>query len=126
MEKVNAVNWFEIPVSDMGRARKFYENMLNVKMTELPAMGDETEMVSFPWEQGAPFASGALVKNPQMEPSASGTTVYFHCEDLSNELGRVEENGGKIVIPKTSIGEHGFFAQFIDTEGNKAALHSLK
>lgn len=53
-----------------------------------------------------------------------GRLVY--CEDVGNELGRVEHSGGKVLMPKTSIGENGFIAHFMDTEGNRIGLHSLK
>ncbi|MCG8308030.1 MAG: VOC family protein [Cytophagales bacterium] len=126
MKNVNAVNWFEIPVKDMSRARKFYENLLGVEMMEMPPMGNDSEMVAFPWHQDAPFSAGALMRSEGYEPSATGTTVYFSCDELEVELGRVESNGGQVVFPKTSIGEHGFIAHIMDTEGNRVALHSLK
>ena len=124
MKNSNPVNWFEIPVIDMQRAKMFYSNVLEVEMMDMPPMGDDTEMVAFPWEEGATNASGALFKSPDAEPSDAGARLYFHCEDLNSELSRVEQNGGKILVPKTSIGEHGFFATILDSEGNKVALHS--
>ena len=39
-------------------------------------------------------------------------------------VGRVEQAGGKVEQPKTSIGEHGFIALIRDTEGNVVGLHS--
>ena len=126
MENVNAVNWFEIPVTDLERAKKFYGKMLDVEMVDMPPMGNGSQMAAFPWEQGAPFAAGGLMKSEGYEPSATGTVVYFTCDDLNVELGRVEANGGKVVFPKTSIGDHGFVAHVMDTEGNRVALHSQK
>jgi len=118
----NVVSWFEIPVTNMDRAKRFYGNVMEKEMEDMPApMG---EMVVFPMEPNAENAPGALVKMEGFEPSQSGSLVYFACEDLANELGRVEENGGKVLVPKTDIGEFGFFAQFEDTEGNRVALHS--
>ncbi len=121
MEK-NAVNWFEIPVSDMARAKSFYSKVFDKDLQDMP--NPNMEMAAFPWTQGAEFAAGALIKSEQASPSAEGSTVYFSCEDLSNELSRVEASGGKILYPKSSIGEHGFIAQVLDTEGNKIGLHS--
>ena len=126
MEKVNAVNWFEIPVKDMNRAKKFYGAVLDVELMDMPSPDQKSEMAAFPWAQDAPFSAGALFKSEGYEPSATGTTVYFHCDDLNNELSRVEENGGKVVFPKMPIGEHGFISHVIDTEGNRIALHSAK
>ena len=127
MKNVNAVNWFEIPVTDMARAKKFYGALLGVELMDLPSPDNsDSEMAAFPWIDDAPFSAGALLKSEGYAPSTTGTTVYFHCDDLSIELARVEENGGKIIVPKTSTGEYGFFAQFIDTEGNRVALHSIR
>lgn len=126
MEKANAVNWFEIPVNDMNRAKKFYGAMLNVELMDMPSPDPKSEMAAFPWTQDAPFSAGALFKAEGNEPSATGTTVYFHCDDLNVELGRVEENGGKVVFSKMPIGDYGFIAHVMDTEGNRIALHSQK
>lgn len=119
----NMVNWFEIAVDDMDRAQQFYEAVFQTKLedSQMPGM----DMKMFPWNHDAPGAAGALVKSEHYQPSASGTVVYFGVENLDNELSRVEENGGKIIVPKMGIGEHGFIAQFTDTEGNRIALHSM-
>ncbi len=121
---MNAVNWFEIPVKDMSRAKKFYSSVFNKELMDMN--NPEMEMSAFPWKDDAPYSAGALVKCEGYEPSKVGTVVYFRCDDLENELGRIEANGGKTLVPKTSIGEHGFIAHFSDTEGNRVALHSEK
>jgi hypothetical protein len=70
---------------------------------------------------------GGLAQGEGFEPSDKGTVVYLNGgADLSLPLSRVEQAGGKIVMPKTSIGENGFMAHFIDTEGNRVAFHSMK
>ncbi|MCG8702193.1 MAG: VOC family protein [Bacteroidales bacterium] len=120
----NVVNWFEIPVSDIERAVNFYSSVFEIKLEKLPMPG--TEMFAFPWQEGGENSTGALVKQNGYEPSDKGSMVYFTCEDVTAELGRVELNGGKIVTPKSSIGEHGFIAHAIDSEGNKIGLHSVK
>ncbi len=83
------------------------------------------QMAMFPFAPG--IASGALVQSPDSKPSGSGTTVYLNGgNDLSDPLSRVEAAGGKIIMPKTSMGENGFVARFQDTEGNVVALHSMQ
>ena len=121
---MNPVNWFEIPVTDMSRAVNFYSKVFNVELMpmEMPWM----KMASFPMVQDAPNSTGALVQGEGLVPTAEGTTVYFHCEDLEVELKKIEELGGKILNQKTPIGEHGFIAHFVDSEGNRVALHSIK
>ncbi len=123
MEK-NVVNWFEIPVKDLKRAKAFYGKLLDIELQDMnmPNM----EMSAFPWVQNAEFSAGALVKTEGYEPSTTGTVVYFSCEDVNTPLSKVESLGGKTLTPKFSIGEHGFVAHFIDSEGNRVALHSIK
>ncbi|MBI5139209.1 VOC family protein, partial [Candidatus Nomurabacteria bacterium] len=70
---------------------------------------------------------GCIIQGKGYEPSMSGSLIYLNAgEDLSVPLARVEKAGGKILLPKTSIGPHGFMAHFKDTEGNKVAFHSPK
>lgn len=120
----NVINWFEIPAKDFDRACKFYEKVLNgtVQLMETP---DDSKMGFLPGAvQGE--VSGAVVWADGYNPSQDGSVVYLNGgEDLSVPLKRVEEAGGKVLIPKTSIGENGYFAQFLDCEGNRVAFHSM-
>lgn len=126
----NAVCWFEIYVDDMERAKAFYESVLAVKLTRIdsPDMGQEfpqPEMWAFPMEE-KPGATGAICKMEGMAAGGNSTVVYFSCQECSVEAARVEDVGGKLIVPKMSIGEHGFIAIAQDTEGNTIGLHSLK
>jgi len=120
----SSLNWFEIPVSDFEGAVGFYNTILDCKMYEEEIMGNK--MAFFPMEN--PGIGGALIKSDRMKPSVDGTVVYLNGgDDLKIILNRVEPSGGKVMVPKTMITEKiGFFAEFIDTEGNKVALHSMK
>ena len=122
--QINAVNWFEIPVKDIERARKFYETVLNTKLT-LEELEPFT-MAFFPMTLGVPGAAGTLIKAESYEPSHAGTVVYFSVDDIDETLRRINANGGKTLLPKKGIGEYGFIAHFEDTEGNRLALHSMK
>ena len=116
----NTITWFEIPVSDMSRAKKFYEEVLDTQLTDMPMPG--IEMMSFPMEPGS--VSGTLVKHDNYQPSMAGTRIYFDCDDITGTLGRAESAGASIVMPKTDIGDNmGHMAMFTDTEGNIVALH---
>jgi uncharacterized protein len=124
----HTINWFEIAVTDIARAQKFYEAVLETKL-ELMEM-ENAKMAIFPshsdCKEGEALIHGALIQTEGAKPSDQGTTVYFNGgSDLSHYLKNVEPNGGKIVTPKTSLGPHGFYANFLDTEGNKVALHSM-
>jgi predicted enzyme related to lactoylglutathione lyase len=119
----NPVVWFEIYVRDMARAKVFYEGLLDVKLQPM-AMPD-IEMWAFPMDQGAPGAGGALIRMEGVEPGMGGCLVYFSCADCAVEAQRAASHGGSIFKPKTSIGEHGFFALVNDTEGNLVGLYSM-
>lgn len=117
------VAWFEIPVTNMERAQKFYEGVfqIDIKLVDFGGL----QMGWFPDRGEAHGANGTLIKQESYIPSQEGTLVYFHSEDVQNELERVELLGGKIYQPKTQISpEHGFMGVFINTEGNRVALHS--
>ena len=124
--KENTLNWFEISVSDMDRAKKFYETIFDIKMPIQDIMG--MRMAYFPAEPGSGKLNGALVKSNTHKPSMDGAKVYFNGNpDLNTALARIKAAGGKVVMPKTKIGDDiGHMAFFIDSEGNNVALHSNK
>ena len=120
----NPVGWFEIYVQDMTRATAFYRSVLQVELQDLKSPG--IEMWAFPMNRGGAGASGALVKMPGFASGGNSTLVYFSCDDCATEAGRVAEAGGRIQKEKFAIGEHGFIALALDTEGNMFGLHSMK
>lgn len=125
----NAVRWFEIYVDDMARAKKFYETVFQIKLTELPTPAgfDDLQMYAFPQMlMDRPGTSGALAKMKGFKPGGNSVLVYFSSRDCNNELARVEKAGGKIFKPKESIGEYGHIALVHDTEGNMIGIHSMK
>lgn len=119
--KPNPITWCEIYVRDMDRAKRFYETLFQVKMEKLESPG--MDMWSFPMTMDTVGAGGALVKMDGVESGGSGTIPYFHCDEVTIELERVVGAGGKIHQPKTSIGQYGFMALVVDTEGNMIGLH---
>jgi hypothetical protein len=130
--KTNALNWFELYVTDFARARRFYETILKTPLqdpqmescAEGPKDGCQMAMFPFDMEKGV---GGSITKMKDMAPGAGGTIVYLNVEgDLDGVLQRIPKVGGTVVKPKFSIGQHGFIALFKDTEGNLVGLHSLK
>ncbi|MGQ1785164.1 MULTISPECIES: VOC family protein [unclassified Saccharicrinis] len=119
----NVVGWFEIPVKDFNRAKDFYSLLFDLSMEDLPM--PDSQMAAFPMKE-AEGAAGAIVRAEGYEPAKTGTIVYFSCVDVEVSLAKAVELGAEVVIPKTSIGEHGFIGHFFDLEGNRVALHSLK
>ena len=117
----NPVNWFEIPVADLTRARKFYEAALGVEIAETEI--GPNKMGWFPMEMGAPGAAGTLIQGEAYKPSHEGSLVYLNVDKIDPTLEVIDKSGGKTLVPRMSIGEHGFIAHFQDTEGNRVALH---
>jgi uncharacterized protein len=118
---MNPVDWFEIPVTDITRAKRFYEDVFGLQIS-LNKMGP-LEMGWFPMENNVYGSTGSLVKAEGYVPSHNGILVYFGVPDIETVLERIKHNGGKVLLPKTSIGEYGFIAHFEDSEGNRVALH---
>ncbi len=126
MEKLsantNALNWFEIPMLDISRAQLFYEHIFDIQFQKM----EMKDMVMLLFPSQAPKSGGALVKSPFHHPSKEGAIIYLNANpDLKLVLNKIEAAGGKIVMPKTAIGNNlGFMAFFVDSEGNTLALHS--
>lgn len=118
----NAINWFEIPAADFSRAVKFYSAVLNEELQQMK-MGDN-DLAFFPTKDKG--VGGCIAYGAGHKPTAEGSLVYLNGgENLDIPLARVEAAGGKVIAPKTSIGENGFIAMFLDSEGNRVAFHSM-
>ncbi|HEU4472081.1 MAG TPA: VOC family protein [Flavisolibacter sp.] len=123
----HAINWFEIPVADFDRAKKFYESIFNYEMPENTMGPARMGFLLYDFKNGG--RGGAIVHHPDFyTPSANGTLVYLNCEpDLQPVLDRVETAGGKIVNQKSLIAPNlGYWALITDSEDNRIALHSMQ
>ena len=123
----NPVNWFEIYVDDIERAKKFYAEVLQISFQD--AETPHGKMAFFPFSEdcNAPNACGALYQMTHfVRAGGNSVLVYFQCDDCQVEQDRVEAAGGKVLFPKMDIGEHGFCACCEDSEGNSFGLHSMK
>ncbi len=127
MSYEHAISWFEIPATDLARAQKFYETIFQFEM--IPMDFPNLKMRTFPVNDMMTGIGGALVDSGGFhKPSAmEGTLIYLNANpDVQIILDRIENAGGKIIVPKTAISpEIGHMAVFIDTEGNRVALHSI-
>jgi predicted enzyme related to lactoylglutathione lyase len=125
--QTNIINWFEIPVSDIDRAKVFYETILDIQMVKRADGNDEA--VFFPFNPDVIQATsgrvtGVLSKSDRNKPSGNGTVIYINASPaIQTVLDKVEKAGGKIIVPRTAI-PAGFIAIMIDTEGNKVGLHA--
>ncbi len=112
------VSWVEIPTEDFARAVSFYKSVLDTDL-EVLDFGKE-KMACFP------NGEGAVTYAQDFKPGKNGLLVSFNAgDDIDGTIERIKENGGSIVIPKTKIEAEnkGYFAVFIDCEGNKAGLY---
>ncbi|MGX1930051.1 VOC family protein [Flagellimonas sp. 2504JD4-2] len=116
------VSIFEIPATDISRAIEFYQDILDISIEkmEMPGM----EMGILPYEDQ--LVTGVIFKGEGFQPSADGVTIYLNGGDnLQTILDKIEPNGGEIIVRKTPhADEIGYFALFLDSEGNKMGLHS--
>lgn len=122
----NAVSWVEIPVADIERAQQFYEAIFKIDM--VPAEFPNLRMRMFPLESNMGIGAALCYAGDFYKPSATdGPLVYLNGNpDVQVILDRIEAAGGKILVPKTHISpEYGYMAVFIDTEGNRVALHNV-
>ena len=123
----HAISWFEIPTTDLDRAQKFYETIFGITM--IPMEMPNFKMRMFPLDDPMNGVGGALCHTEGFYQSSAtdGVLIYLNGNpDVQLVLDKVEAAGGKIVVPKTEISpEYGFMAVFIDTEGNRIALHSV-
>ncbi|THD67483.1 VOC family protein [Robertkochia marina] len=117
------VTWFEIPTADIERAKAFYEEVLQITIGLHDING--LKMAWFPEASEKGVASGSLIQQESYIPSKEGVLVYLSCSDINAVLDRVEKAGGSVYQPRTMISEeYGFMGVFIDSEGNRIALHS--
>src|SRR5947207_15699232 len=123
----NALSWFEIPSTDIARAQKFYETIFGITLNPLDVANIKMRM--FPLDDMMNEVGGAIVYNAEFyKPSATeGPLIYLNGNpDVQNILDKIEDAGGKILVPKTEISpDYGHMAVFLDTEGNRIALHSI-
>lgn len=122
----NAISWFEIPATDIARAQKFYEAILGMTMLKMDF--PQIKMRMFPIDDMQTGIGGAIVDSGGFhKPSSTdGALVYLNGNpDVQLILDRVEAAGGKILVPRTLVGEeYGYMAVIEDTEGNRVGFHS--
>jgi predicted enzyme related to lactoylglutathione lyase len=118
----NLISIVEIPVTDFTRVLNFYQNVLGITIEEMDM--DGVKMGILPGEEGS--VNVVLAKGSDYKPTSDGPVLYLNAgNDLQPVLTKIETNGGRVIVPKTIISpEMGYFALFIDTEGNKLGLHS--
>jgi len=110
--------WVEIPTVDFDRAVDFYSLLLGVELEKVDCGTEKMACL--------PNDAGAIIWAPDYKPSENGVLVSMNCgRDIDGWIKRIAANGGKIVRPKTKIEVEGrgWFALFLDTEGNRLSLY---
>ena len=124
-KSTNSLNWFEIPALDIDRSKKFYETIFDFKMDAMEMNG--TKMAFFPMAPGTGKANGGIAQGAMYKPSVDGTKIYLNANpNMDNVIAKVEAAGGKVLVPKMSVGPNGFMAFIMDTEGNNIGIHSMQ
>ena len=122
---MNPVGWFELPATDIERAENFYKAFFGFEFARQEEK-DGYIMSWFPMTMESYGAAGTLIKGELYVPSDNGVTVYFSVPSVADAMTKAEEMGVTVLMPKTDIGEHGFFAWILDSEGNRIAVHSME
>ncbi|MDR1678381.1 MAG: VOC family protein [Prevotellaceae bacterium] len=123
---MKTVTFFEIPAFDFDRAVKFYETILGLKLSVMDY--DNEKMALFPADDGQCPGAVSWDSERTFLPSKNGVLIHLHITDMEKTISAIEKNGGKITRPKTKIESEsrGYFALFIDSEGNRLGLYSDK
>jgi predicted enzyme related to lactoylglutathione lyase len=115
------VSIVEIPTAQFSRAVSFYKAILDIEIEEIEM--DGVKMGLFPNDGGDIFVQ--LIHGSDYKPASEGVVVYLYGgDDLEQVVRKIESNGGRVIQGKTEIPEMGFYAFFIDTEGNRLGLYS--
>lgn len=116
------INWFEIPSTDFARAVTFYETIFGNKLKVEQFGGGPMGIFS-----GQEGSVGCVIYSAQLKPNENGTLIYLDATpDMDKVLDRIEAAGGRVVLKKTQLPEElGYIAHFMDTEGNRVALHAM-
>jgi hypothetical protein len=129
----NVTVFFELPVLDFDRAVRFYQQTLGWQVQEMAEAEtqdpDMTRWGLFGAADGTPLA-GALFQSKTVTPAGKqGPYLYLDAqtsERLSQILAAVEAAGGEVMMANTFCGDEvGYMGMFLDTEGNRLALHAL-
>ncbi len=117
----NRVVWAEIPVSDLSRATKFYETVLNEPLKLDETGPNPIALLPYPGGSGA---SGHLYPGTPAKRGDGATVHLAVYDELETAMGLVKEGGGDVVSDVVTIPAGSFFYA-IDTEGNSLGIFKV-
>lgn len=121
---MNAINWFEIPALDLERAFQFYNTILNGNVRKGTFGNGDLILFNVPFATNEAIG-GSIVVREDLKPTTDGVIIYLNAfGKLSDAVSKVENAGGKVIVPFMDLGKFGFSAIIIDSEGNKTGLLS--
>ncbi|MCW1914178.1 VOC family protein [Luteolibacter sp. GHJ8] len=124
--KDDALNWFEIFVSDLDKSKAFYEAILKSELVKTPPSEHGCEMAIFSFNQELGVGGCLSQAGESGKPGPGGTMIYLNVEgELDAVLARIPAAGGKVILERMSIPPHGFIGIFEDLDGNRVGLHSM-
>lgn len=131
---IKTFSYVAIPSSDFERAFKFYFTITDGLIQKNPNVpfpmayftDKDHNYVGHLFQLDIMTPPGG--ETISFKPSRDGAIVYMELEnDLNKTLAKIEIAGGKVIMGKTLIAPgKGYWALFLDTEGNKLALHSAE
>lgn len=114
---------FEIPADNVKRASQFYKKTFEWETDEMPEMGYTILRTTPSDADGRPTEPGAINGGMgKRSETLAAPVVTIFVEDIDAAGKLIKKNGGKVTVPKQSIGPMGFIAYFTDTEGNTIGL----
>jgi hypothetical protein len=119
----HAINWFEIPVRNLGKAASFYSTVIGRPLSQVEFGGIPHAMFATTGERSI---TGALVEDPKREPGLRGVTIYLDVAAVQPAVDRAVAAGGRLVQPFTDLGPYGTSALIADGDGNVVGLHATK
>jgi predicted enzyme related to lactoylglutathione lyase len=114
---------FELPTDDAERANTFYREAFGWQLASMPGMGYTLVTTTPTDDQGRLAESGGI--NGGMlarQGPITAPVITIGVEDLDDALARIEKLGGTVALGRQSVGDMGFSAYFVDTEGNVVGL----
>ena len=115
IETTNRFNWVEIRVRDLEKAKNFYGNLFDWKIT-----GDENKDWAYWLIDTGEKPGGGMWRFPQGKPL--GVLVYISVDDIDKTLEGVVKLGGKVIVPKSKENENAM-ATIVDPDGNLIGFH---
>lgn len=114
---------FDIPADDVEKLASFYRKVFDWKIEKLPGPVDYWLIETVPTDSFGrlvePGVNGGMMKRERLEQRSINCILVESVEEYAK---RIEDNGGRIIVPKQEVTGMGYFAIALDPEGNQFAI----